>query len=551
MNYVLTGRTGSGLSSAKRIFERNGFLISYPKLSNFTMDSYSPDKKQLVVIDVSTAIADDQTEDTLIQYYQNFHAQFQGKFKILFLDAEESCLFRRQQQDQLPPLYSRLFQVPWMKAFSMEKKVLAPFYENADFIFNTSQSSSQELGQAIDLFINLGIERKLEVSFYGKLLSSLYYENFWANIGNRMSIFQEIAAQPALAARFLEQFDTKIREPLREPAREERYRKAKRIVITGMGSSYFVGKAVKDLLQKCYAVTLPLDCIPLSELSFCDLKNVLVIINSNSGETGEIKECFARHLFQDSAGIIGLTNYPQSFLGKKCLEEGNLLCTLDTPREKSIPATVSVMSNLLHLTGAIAVLQNLQNPDSKIVEKFLKDIKYLSPMLKNLLSQGSMNQIFSWVTKIAAHFKSGTGFVVGCGITTAILPEVALKGIELARLHLSPLEHSFAHGPLNVGTLEGAIYLQDTLTSKEVVVKHIEKLIQHCPVFAVGPYWDVDLPNLHTFACNTNNPTLNLFAYLMIMQLAYPVLGLIKGVSVNEICEPSMLQKVVLGSPIS
>ncbi|NUM35067.1 MAG: hypothetical protein HUU50_11015 [Candidatus Brocadiae bacterium] len=551
MNYVLTGRTGSGLSSAKRVFERNGFLISYPKLSNFDLPSYSMGKKHLLVIDISTAIGDNQDENQLVQYYQNFHAELKGKFEILFLDADESVLFRRQQQDQLPPLYSKLFNVPWMKAFGMEKKVLSPFYENARFTFNTSHSSPQELSQAIDLFINLGIERKHEVSFYSKLLSTLYYENFWANIGNRMSIFQEIAAQPDMVRKFIETFSDKIKKPLSQEKIAKQYQNASRIVITGMGSSYYVGKAVKDMFQKCYAVSLPLDCIPLSELSFGDLKNVLVVINSNSGETGEIKECFHRNLFKDAVGIIGITNYPESFLGKKCQTDNNLLFPLDVIKEKSISATVSVSANLLILGGILTILQTIENPRSMVEGNFLNDIQDLPQVLKGLLSQGMMNQIFSWTNKMASHFRAGTGFLVGCGAITSILPEAALKGIELARLHLSPLEHSFAHGPLNAGSLEGAIYLQDTLTSKEVVIKHIEKLIQHCPVFAVGPYWDLDLPNLHTLACAAGNPILNLFSHLTIMQLAYSVYGLIKGLSINEICQPSMLQKVVLSSPVS
>ncbi len=551
MNYVLTGRTGSGLSSAKRVFERNGFLITYPHLSNFQQDSYITTQNHLLVIDVNTAITDNQTEQQLVQYYQDFYAALKGKFKIILLDADESVLFRRQQKDQLPPIYSKLFNIPWMKAFSMEKKALAPFYENADFVFNTSQSSSQELGQAIDLFLNLHIERKIDVAFYNKLLSSLYYEDFWGNIGSRMSIFREISAQPQIVEKFLSTFETKIQSPLQSPEILERYRNAKKIVITGMGSSFYAGKAVKDILQKCYNLSLPLDCIPLSELTFGNLQNVLVIINSNSGETGEIKECFRRNLFAETVGLIGITNYPESFLGKKCLENGNLLFHLDVLKEESIPATVSVSANLLILSGIVTNLQKIQQPQSHIVENFLQNLQPLPQFLKSLLSQGMMNQIFSWTSKMANNFKIGTGFVVGCGAITSILSEVALKGIELARLHLSPLEHSFAHGPLNTQTLEGAIYLQDTLTSKEVVIKHIEKLIQHCPVFAVGPYWDLDLPNLHTFSCMAANPTLNIFGQLMIMQLAYAVFGLIKGVSVHEICQPSMLQKVVLSSPIS
>lgn len=551
MNYILTGRTGSGLSSAKRVFERNGFLITYPHLSNFQLENYSSERKHLLVIDVNTAITDNQTEQQLVQYYQNFHAALQGKFKIILLDADESVLFRRQQHDQLPPLYSKLFSIPWMKAFGMEKKVLAPFYEHADFIFNTSQSTSQELGQAIDLFINLNMNRKSDVSFYHSFLSALYSENFWENIGSRMSIFREISAQPQMVEKFLLTFDAKIKSVIQQADILQRYRKAERIVITGMGSSFFAGKAVKELLQKCYNLRLALDCIPLSELTFGNLQNVLVIINSNSGETGEIKECFRRNLFQEAVGIIGITNFPDSFLGQKCKTPGNLLFHLDVTKEESIPATVSVMANLLILGGVITLLQEMHHPQSPIVNDFIQNLQPLPSFLKSLLSQGMMNQIFSWAHKMANNFKVGTGFVVGCGAITAILAEVALKGIELARLHLSPLEHSFAHGPLNAGALEGAIYLQDTLTSKEVVIKHLEKLIQHCPVFAVGPYWDLDLPNLHTFACHAPNPTTNIFAQLLIMQLAYAVFGLIKGVSAREICQPSMLQKVVLSSPIS
>lgn len=551
MKYLLTGRTGSGMSSAKRVFERNGFRISYPRLSNFKSGDYGGEHKHLVVIDVNTAIVDEQEESRLVQYYQNFYASLGKDFKVVYLDADESVLFRRQQQDQLPPLYSKLFNVPWMKAFAMEKKVLSPFSENADLFFDTTSSPPQDLGQAIDMFINLEIEHKVKTSSYHELLSRLYHENFWANIGNRMSLFCEIAEAPKIAEEFLRDFNTRIRAPLTGEKIRAKIAGAGRILLTGMGSSYFAGDAVKELLQKCYNVTLPLDAIPLSELGFCNLKDALVIINSNSGETGEIKECFGRNLFNNAVAIFGITNNLDSFLGKKCQAEGNLVFSLGAMREQSIPATVSVTANLLVLSGILAILQDNVNPSGNVAEILLKDLNRLPSQLRELMSQGMMNQIYSWANKMAAHFKAGTGFVVGCGALTAIVPEAALKGIELARLHLSPLKHSFAHGPLNAGTLEGALYLQDILTSKNVIVSHIEKLIQHCPVFSVGPYWDINLPNLYTLACNADNAATNLFTQLVAMQLAYTAYGLMKGLSVNEICRPSMLQKVVLSSPIS
>lgn len=552
MKYILTGRTGSGLSTAKRVFERNGFLISYPRLSKFNVQDYDDNRKYLIVIDVNTAIADGIKEDSLVQYYQEFYAELRKDATVICLDADESVLFRRQQEDYLPPLYSKYFNIPWMNAFKMEKKVLLPFYENASFTFNTSTSANIDLAQAIDLFINLELKRKIEASSYQEFLSSLYYEDFRTNIGSKMSIFREIFAEPDVVQNFLDKFDAKIRVPLENKDIQERIKKASRIVMTGMGSSYYSGQAVKELLQKCYKLSLPLDCIPLSEISFGDLKNVLVIISSNSGETGEIKECFKHNLFKDAVGIFGVTNYEESFLAKKCREnKANLLFTMDAPKEQSIPATISVTANLLIMSGILAMLQKTVDPTSQVVEAVLADIKGLPGILRALLSQGMLNQMFSWACKMAKHFHKGTGYVIGCGALTAILPEVALKGIELAKLHLCPQPHSFAHGPLNSGAMEVAIYMQDVLTSKEVVVKHMEKLVQHCPVFAIGPYWEINLPNLHNFACSSENPTTSIFSQLMVMQLVFSVLALLKGISATEICYPSMLQKVVLSSPIS
>lgn len=550
--YVLTGRTGSGLSTAKRVFERNGFLISYPRLSTFKPENYGSGRKHLVVIDVNTAIADNVKEKDLIKYYQEFEAKLSKIFKIIYLDADDAVLFRRQHKDQIPPLYTKLFNYPWMKAFGVERKVISSLYENAYYLLDTSQTTSEDLAKALDFLINLKIPGKYMVSSYNQMLYTLFHEDFWSNIGNNMSIFREIAVQPEIAKHFLQTYQKKIEEPIAKDNIIKQLKQAKRIVLTGMGSSYFAGSAVKEILQKCYRIALPVDCIPLSELTFGDLKDVLLIISSNSGETGEIKECYQKNLFKDVLGIFGITNYENSFLANKCKEgENNILFTLDAPKEESIPATVSVTSNLLILSGILSKIQDIVDKQHNTADTLLKDIDHLPSILKELLSQGSMNQIYSIATKMSEHLVDGTGYVVGCGALTSILNEVALKGIELAKLYLSPLPHSFAHGPLNASAMEGVIYLQDSLTNKEVIVNHLEKLIQHCPVFAVGPYWDIHLPNLYTLACNADNPTVSIFSQLMVLQLFFATFGLITGLSPNEICQPSMLNKVVLSSPIS
>lgn len=552
MNYILSGRTGSGLSTAKRTFERNGYLISYPRLSKFNPADYDNERKQVIVIDVNTAIADNQGEHELMAYYEEFLVKLRDRFKIIFLDAEDSVLFRRQHNDHLPPLYTEHFDVPWMQAFAMESKVLKPLSENAHFRFDSGQTAPAELAQTLDFYINLEMPQQIEANSYKAFLAELYHEDFWAHIGKRMTVFREIHAEPDAARHFLEHFDTKLKQPVLNSPLLKRIGKIHRIVITGMGSSFFTGQAAKEIMQKQYRVSLPLDCIPLSEISFGDLKDVLIIINSNSGETGEIKQCVSNKLFEPAAGIFGLTNYPNSFLGRYCTENKNsLLFPLDVPEEDSIPATVSVTANLMLLCGLIALLQDAREPKADVTGKYLADVEPLPDVLSSLLSQGTLNQIYSWARSMADYFQHGVGYVVGCGLMTSILAEVALKGIELAKVQLTGLPHSFAHGPLNSANMEAAIYLQDTLTDQDVIRKHLEKLVQHCPVFSIGPYWQINLPNLSTFSCHGQNPTLSVFAQLMVMQLTFAVFAMIKGLSVKEICQPSMLQKVVLSSPIS
>jgi len=257
-------------------------------------------------------------------------------------------------------------------------------------------------------------------------------------------------------------------------------------------------------------------------------------------------------LFDNVISIFGITNYPDSFLGKKCKEnKNNLLFHLDAPKEESIPATVSVISSMLVLCGILSKIQFILEPNNKIIESILKDLTELPDILKATLSQATLNQIFSFANEFSNHFHNGVGYIVGGGALTSVLDEIALKGIELAKLNCSPVPHSIAHGPLNANSIEGIIYLQDILTSKKVIITHINKLVQYAPVFTIGPYWDINLPNLYTFAINVKNPMVSAYLQLMIMQLIFTVFALIKGLSPLEICYPSMLQKVVLASPIS
>jgi len=234
MKYLITGLTGAGLSTVKRVFEKNGFLVSYPKLSTFNPEYYNrSEDKHLIIIDAKTAIADRKEREELVDYYEQLYVKVGKDFTIMYFDASEDILFKRQWNKHIPPPYSKHFseKISWLKSFKIERKILKPFFEHSKLIFDTSKSTSDELAQSIDLFINLKLEDKINVNSYQEFLSSLY-ENFWDNIGSKMSVFQEIKAIPEVTKRFLNNFEKKILKPLENANIEKKIKNTKRILLT-------------------------------------------------------------------------------------------------------------------------------------------------------------------------------------------------------------------------------------------------------------------------------------------------------------------------------
>ena len=143
--------------------------------------------------------------------------------------------------------------------------------------------------------------------------------------------------------------------------------------------------------------------------------------------------------------------------------------------------------------------------------------------------------------------ESRHGYITAAGLMSdCLLAEASLKAKELAREHLEPIFNSLFHGPLNpdVGT---AVYLEDPLVATDAMKKHVDKLSLYIPTVAtVGPH-DFGVPNI--FVPQTT-PINSLILHLVSLQLAYFLIGLENGFSLEEIQYPIRLSKVVLESPL-
>ncbi|MEG2652046.1 MAG: RNase adapter RapZ [Ruthenibacterium sp.] len=153
---IVTGLSGAGKSLAMNALEDIGFFCidNIPanllaKLMDFSAQSENPLQRVAIVLDIRGAHSAQDIKDAL----QQLSARA-VEYKILFLDARSEVLERRYKETRRRHPISIASQVSTEQALLMEREILDPLFEAADYKIDTSLFSTAQLkDRVISLFV--------------------------------------------------------------------------------------------------------------------------------------------------------------------------------------------------------------------------------------------------------------------------------------------------------------------------------------------------------------------------------------------------------------
>lgn len=293
----------------------------------------------------------------------------------------------------------------------------------------------------------------------------------------------DILSQPHILRASLEQFPNHAMDELVDAYRHEHF---SRIVLTGMGASL---TCVYPAWLTLARSGMPVSLIDTSELihyapAQVDAKTLLWVI-SQSGFSAEIVTLLNYYDGEHSpAAKLGITNDPESPLGRKCRPVLNIYAGLEN----------TVSSRTYMNTLAYAQLASLQLIGEKI-----------EPAMNEFMQ--AVDQIQSYLSKWQDHvneMKQRIGFpkrmiVVGRGSSMAAVTTAGLTVKEAAKYPLEGMGAAwFRHGPLEVAddSLTLFIFEGSQNTSKMNHDLGVEVKSYGGHVFWISSKEDPELPTL-------------------------------------------------------
>lgn len=164
---ILTGMSGAGKSQALKMMEDMGFLcvdnLPIPLLTKFADLAYSNsesrlDNKVALVIDVRNGDRLRELETVLEQM-----DDLGQKYKILFLDAEDSVLVKRYKETRRNHPLSPDGRID--KGIALEREKLTFLKSQADYIIDTSHLLTRELNMQLkDIFLKNQSYKSLNIT---------------------------------------------------------------------------------------------------------------------------------------------------------------------------------------------------------------------------------------------------------------------------------------------------------------------------------------------------------------------------------------------------
>ncbi|MDL2215706.1 RNase adapter RapZ [Ruminococcaceae bacterium OttesenSCG-928-N02] len=148
---IVTGYSGAGKSLAVRALEDIGYYCvdNLPpalilQFSQHLREVGAATKRVAIVCDVRGG----QDFGVLLQVFQSLKSEGVS-YKILFLEAREEVLERRYKETRRRHPLSITNGIPTENALELERKILMPVYEMADYIVDTSLLSTMQLRESI------------------------------------------------------------------------------------------------------------------------------------------------------------------------------------------------------------------------------------------------------------------------------------------------------------------------------------------------------------------------------------------------------------------
>lgn len=537
---TLVGPSGSGITTVSKELEALGYDIIHPALLENIKDDTTRTNLHAYIPKIWEALDQGVPLEKLREYAEDLCQEVQkcqGNITI-FLHSAIPILTKRQEESRLKTRLSQEYNLPHQQALQMEHQMLKPFEDIAHIKLDSTDLTPLQARRTVNLLLNL--RTPFETNSYEKVVNHVVSDFFRSF--DEIPLIQDIMSQLDAARGFLNS-----QQEYHDALDEARVQASNhRIFLLGEGSSLSALQSAAWLLHKGYGQVLDIQRIPSSDLRFTDITDGIVIMCSNSGNSAEIKQNIEEGHFDAAKLVIGLTNHEDSAVGKYCAEYG-VLFPLKVSAEKPIAATVSVTKSILIASAVLARIGGILGATS-VYDRLFEDSSNLPGLLRDVFTQQRINNI-AYVAKILARgmAHSQHGYITAAGmLSDCLLAEAALKAKELAREHLEPIFNSLFHGPLNPD-VSTAVYLEDPLVEIEAMKQHIDKLTLYIPtVVTVGPH-DFGVPNI--FLPQTT-PINSLILHLVSLQLAYFLVGLENGFSLEEIQYPIRLSKVVLESPL-
>lgn len=153
---VVTGLSGAGKSQAVNALEDIGYFCIdnipaalLPKILEFAQQGDNALPKVAVVIDIRGL----HTSEEVISAIASLD-DLDLDYKILFLDASDDCLERRYKETRRIHPISQSHGLSIADAIRLERAIMQPLYERANYVIDTSLLSTAQHKQRIcDLFL--------------------------------------------------------------------------------------------------------------------------------------------------------------------------------------------------------------------------------------------------------------------------------------------------------------------------------------------------------------------------------------------------------------
>lgn len=203
---------------------------------------------------------------------------------------------------------------------------------------------------------------------------------------------------------------------------------ARRVIVTGSGSSYHASLYAKHLLAR---TGINVDAIVASELKYSVSisRHDVILAVSQSGETADLLDA-VRYAKGIGCMVLALVNVTTSSLAR----ESDLFISINAGPEIGVAATKSFTAQLASIYRIARMIADGDSDDNaSIVSKGVRDI--LADTLPSIADSINTNDIY----------------IIGKGINHVIALEGALKLKELAYIHAEAINAGeLKHGPLTL-----------------------------------------------------------------------------------------------------